>query len=224
MKNVSNNKKMEDVFREVYENKKWGLHTPTKTISGSGSIPIKSLPWYDFLTNFCAKNNIKSVVDLGCGDFVNSKYWLDEYTLNNQSIEYIGVDIYQPLIDQLKEMYTQSFITMNGFTDRDKLPTADILISKDVMQHWPNFAVMEFIDWVIECKYYKAIIICNTCMQSSDWDDTDYDGPTGRTGRGLDCEKFPLKKYPFQKVLEWDPTTRKRFKQISYLSLDSSIT
>src|SRR5258708_3166902 len=55
--------------------------------SGSGSTPSVTAPYRDFLTSFLRENNIRSVVDLGCGD------WQFSRLIDWSGIDYLGVDV-----------------------------------------------------------------------------------------------------------------------------------
>ena len=59
-----------DPFRRRYEDddSDWGGH------SGAGSLPFWTIGYRAMLENFIAMNEIKSIVDLGCGDWQFSKF------------------------------------------------------------------------------------------------------------------------------------------------------
>ncbi len=50
------------IFDEIYNKNIWGFG------SGHGSLPSVTKGYRKFLENFIKDNNIKSVVDYGCGD------------------------------------------------------------------------------------------------------------------------------------------------------------
>ena len=82
---------MELIFTNVYENKLWGdnnNNTEYKGSSGSGSdINYNINTFVPFLKQFIVDNNIKNVVDLGCGDFRCGKLIYDDL-----DILYTGYD------------------------------------------------------------------------------------------------------------------------------------
>ena len=61
---------------------------------------------------------------------------------------------------------------------------------KDVIQHWSLHNIYNFLDYLIENKNFKYILICNCCYQKQDNTDIE-DGDF----RELSCQYFPLKKY-----------------------------
>ena len=63
---------MEGLFTEIYEISWWGdnKNPEYKGSSGGGSDVEYNINTYvPFLKKFITENNIKSVIDLGCGDF-----------------------------------------------------------------------------------------------------------------------------------------------------------
>ena len=133
---------MESEFKNIYDNNKWGHG------SGDGSR-LKSVKDYmSFLERFLQDNNIKSVVDAGCGDWQFSK------DINWNDIDYKGFDIVDSVIENNLENFSDkniSFEVYNG--NPDDLPCADLLIVKDVLQHLPYEDTLEFINNFSKYKY-----------------------------------------------------------------------
>ncbi len=61
---------------------------------------------------------------------------------------------------------------------------------KDVLQHWSLDNIYTFLDYLIEYKKFKYILICNCCDQKQD----NTDIQNGKW-RALSCDYLPLKKY-----------------------------
>ena len=61
---------------------------------------------------------------------------------------------------------------------------------KDVIQHWSLDNIYSFLDYLVENKKFKYILICNCCNQMQD--NTDI---TNGDFRHLSYKYFPLKKY-----------------------------
>jgi SAM-dependent methyltransferase len=120
------------VFSDIYERGEWGVNENKKGNSGSGSDPRNAMTYIAFLQNFLAQNNIKSVVDLGCGD------WRLGREIRWGGVQYIGIDVVESVIHQNIENFSSpkiSFIVADGVDY--SLPKADLLICKDVLQHLP---------------------------------------------------------------------------------------
>jgi hypothetical protein len=70
---------------------------------------------------------------------------------------------------------------------------------KDVVQHWALKNIYEFLDYLVENKTFKYILICNCCSQKKDNTDISSGG-----FRCLSCEYLPLKKYNPTKLYNYD--------------------
>ena len=182
---------MEQIFTNIYENKEWGnnYNTEYSGSSGPGShIEYNINNYIPFLKHFIHNKNIKSVVDLGCGDFVSGKLIYDEL-----DIIYIGYDTYKKIIIHNLNQYSlpkYSFVYLDFCNNKECIMNADICILKDVIQHWTLINIYTLLDYLIEHKKFKYILICNCCNQVYDNIDIQ-DGGMNH----LSCEYLPLKKY-----------------------------
>ena len=82
---------MEQVFTYIYENNIWGnnLNSQYSGSSGDGStIEFNKDTYVNFVQNFIKDYGIKSVVDLGCGDFRCGSLIYDEL-----NVKYTGYDL-----------------------------------------------------------------------------------------------------------------------------------
>ena len=181
---------MERVFTNIYENKIWGDNNNREYngSSGGGSdLDYNKDTYVPFLKKFIIDNNIKNVVDLGCGDFKCGKLIYDDL-----DIKYTGYDTYKKIIDYNLKQHSLPkyfFEHLNIFDDKEIIKTADLCILKDVLQHWKMDEIYTFLDYLIENKIFKYILICNCCNQTKDNPDND-----GRS-TPLSINFFPLKKY-----------------------------
>jgi len=123
--------KMQEVFEEIYITQKWvqGRENP-ESLSGPGSFPEVVVNWINRLQNFLHEKKINSVVDYGCGDFVVYK------NFDWMNIQYTGIDISQKAIE-LAKINAPARENFKFICDKTfDLPTADLLIIKDVLGHW----------------------------------------------------------------------------------------
>jgi hypothetical protein len=182
---------METFFENVYENNEWGNNNNQyyKGSSGGGSGLNYNIDTYiPFLQNFIKDNKIKTIVDLGCGDFVCGKNIYD--TLDD--ISYTGYDIYIKIIEYNLKLFTlpkYNFIYSDFYNNKETLKNADLCILKDVLQHWKIEEIYNFMDYIIESKKFKYILIINCCNQkSNDFNNENRSSP-------LSIDYLPLKKY-----------------------------
>ena len=182
---------MEKVFTNIYENRAWGgnISKEFSGTSGSGStIEYNNQVYIPFLKKYITDNNIKTVVDLGCGDFRCGPLIYDSL-----DIVYNGYDAYNKIIEVHKKNYTSdkyNFTHLDFFNNCDRIASGDLCILKDVLQHWSLESIYKFMDNIVASKKFKHILLINCSYQ--DKDDTDIqDGGA----RPLSCNFLPLKKY-----------------------------
>lgn len=120
--------KIEEKFANKYKNNSW-LGSESKSGPGS-SLSINKL-LLELIEKFVQENNIKSIVDCGCGDF----NWMRKFDFNLIN-SYIGIDIVSPLIEENNSKYSNNkvkFIKSNMITDN--ILFSDLIICKDVLFH-----------------------------------------------------------------------------------------
>ena len=78
---------------------------------------------------------------------------------------------------------------MDFFNKKELIKKGDLCILKDVLQHWKINEIYTFLDYLVENKLFKFILICNCCNQIEDNpDNEDRSIP-------LSIDFLPLKKY-----------------------------
>jgi SAM-dependent methyltransferase len=138
---------MRKLFEEIYAENKW-LYG-----SGEGSQPKHTKRYAAFLQDFLRKNNIKSVVDMGCGDWQFSQF------IDWTGIDYQGFDVVKSVIEANQKKFSAPGIRFQlALGDGSDLPSTDLLIAKDVLQHWSNDAVKAFLP---NFKKYAYCLITN---------------------------------------------------------------
>ena len=189
---------MEKVFTDIYENKIWGDNYNLEYIGSSGGgsdIECNINTYVPFLKKLIIHNNIKNIVDLGCGDFKCGKLIYDDL-----NIQYTGYDTYKKIIDYHSrnvENPKYSFHHLDFFNNKEMILGGDLCILKDVIQHWKMDEIYTFLDYLVENKKFKYILICNCCNQKKDNPDNE-----GRS-TPLSVDYFPLKKYNPRKLYNY---------------------
>ena len=209
------------VFTEVYETNKWG---DNDNPNYEGSSGLGSAIWYNkktyipFIHKFLKKYKIKSVVDLGCGDF---RIGLLLYGKTN--IDYTGYDAYKGVIDynneRFKENHNFHFIhsDFTSVQERKKIKNADLCIIKDVLQHLPNDTIINFMNYIIKSNKFKYILIIN-CYNTTTENTKDYRKDiVGGEFSSLSALRYPLNKYGARVIYKWDT------KEVSLININKPI-
>jgi hypothetical protein len=182
---------MEEIFTNIYEKKIWGdnYNSEYNGTSGNGSeIYYNKDTYVPFLKKFIISNNIKNIVDLGCGDFKCGKLIYDDL-----DIKYTGYDAYKKIIDYNLKQHSLPkyfFEHLDFFNNKESIINGDLCILKDVIQHWKIDEIYTFLDYLVENKIFKYILISNCCHQTKDDPENNYDRFIP-----LSIDFFPLKKY-----------------------------
>jgi len=118
--------------------------------SGAGSHDPKIIdPYLNVLIAFLESFNKSLVVcDLGCGDFNIGKH------LTKYSKKYIAIDIVENLINRNKNLFKEDNLEFHCLDIiKNKLPAADCIILRQVLQHLSNKDIEEVIKKITAYKY-----------------------------------------------------------------------
>lgn len=141
----------EKIFTKIYETNHWGS---TESRSGPGSEMRQTKGLCLNLPRFFKKYDLKSILDIPCGDFNWMKH-VDMSCLDS----YVGADVVEELIQK------------NSIANRDKklsfqkmdivkgpLPKVDLVFTRDCFVHLSNNEVLSAIENIIRSnsKYFLS--------------------------------------------------------------------
>ena len=142
-------------FNRIYTEDVWGRDVAGKGTSGSGSTPEITREYRGYLQEFIKTHQVQSIVDAGCGD------WSFSSTIDWAGARYLGVDIASDVIEAVRTKHEHGNIAFRVGDITEELPAADLLISKDVLQHLPNALVQKFIRNNLKRGKYKWVLLTN---------------------------------------------------------------
>lgn len=162
------------VFDSIYQKKLWGNG------SGSGSDQKHAKAYLDIINSEIKNRNAKVIVDLGSGD---------------------GAIAGQIMAQELRAI---DCVKLNGFVrkldfynEKEMIPDGDLYLMKDVLHHWSNNMIRNWLGWFIGNR--KGVLIaCQDFHQHSDDDDCPIGGY-----RALRHTMSPLKKFRPVKIAEF---------------------
>ena len=131
------------VFRRIYDTAHWGGG------SGQGSRADVTSEYRSIVERLLRASDVRTVVDAGCGD------WEFARLVDWSHVTYVGIDIVPEVIEQNRDSFSTPNIDFACDDVRDgQLPRADLLLCKDVLQHWPVASVQTFLTSVTRrCRY-----------------------------------------------------------------------
>ena len=125
---------LEKRFSHIYRNNRWNSE---ESRSGKGSELIQTVEVRKIIPDIIKKYNIKSVLDIPCGDF----NYMKEIQIE---CDYIGADIVYDLVEDNKRKYPEiDFRYLNLICD--DLPKSDLVICRDCLVHLNTFDCIQSI-------------------------------------------------------------------------------
>lgn len=139
--------------------------------SGTGSIPWNNRAYITFLQNVLDTYQIKTVVDIACGDY---RLWKQIKYEGN----YLGIDIVQPVIDANNIKHANRRVQFINFNVLDEaappIQHPDLVIIKDVFIHLPYKDIIKMLH-AVNNMHPKYILLCEDAHYSG----VSYDIPAG---------------------------------------------
>jgi SAM-dependent methyltransferase len=172
---------MRAAFTRVYDGAAWTGG------SGPGSGEAETAVWRSFLAAYLRENDVHSVLDLGCGD------WQSTRLTDWSGIAYHGIDVVPGVVEACRDRYAAPGVTFRcADITTCPLPAADLIICKEVLQHWPNATV----------KAFRRRLAWRRCLLVNDW--APVGNPDIRPGgyRPLDLAAPPFR-WPVREVCRW---------------------
>jgi SAM-dependent methyltransferase len=174
---------MKEAFSDVYGRDDWNGG------SGRGSTPENTVEYRKVIEDFLRTHEIKRVVDIGCGD------WQFSRLIDWGKTEYIGIDTVPAVIEANRQRFGSRYQFECLDVSCDTLPPGDLVLMKDVLQHWPNDIILSFLP---RLEQYRFAILTN-CGNSS----PDLNTDIAMTGyRPLDLRQAPFN-YASEELLRY---------------------
>lgn len=175
----------EKVFSKIYADNVWGKG------SGIGSEPSATGAYIAMLQDFLCQHEIRSVVDFGCGD------WQFSQLIDWTGVRYFGFDVVASVIEANQRTFGADSISFHVAEVGARLPAADLVLCKDVLQHLPSSEVRRHL--VMFKSLYPHILITNDVFPEGNLN-LDIEAGQCRPLR-LDCAPFDE---PLEVALTWE--------------------
>tara|TARA_B100001121_G_scaffold299618_1_gene308544 strand:+ start:117 stop:839 length:723 start_codon:yes stop_codon:yes gene_type:complete len=147
-----------NTFKYIYLSNHWQNYFKSDSQdskSGPGSNLKYTSEMSKELQKFFIEKNIKTILDIGCGDFIWMNLLLNEYHIYDK---YLGLDIVDELIKNNKKKYSNNKISFKTFDlVKDEVPNGfDIILVRHVFIHLKNEQIINFLDLLknLNVKYF----------------------------------------------------------------------
>jgi len=138
------------IFTSIYKSKHWvrnpnDLSNEFISVSGPGSN-THSEQYKNLIKNFniiINKYDIKSIIDIPCGDFL----WIKKI-IQEKKIKYLGIDIVEELIQENKSKYQNENIKFStgDIVDFEIKEKYDLILVRDLLIHLDNTDITKILD------------------------------------------------------------------------------
>lgn len=143
-------KDLKKLFGRIYHENLWGGNKG-EFYSGPGSDDFVGVEYAKVVKDYIRKNNIRKVVDIGCGDFRVAKQFITD------DIDYTGIDVVPDLIANNQKLYGAHNIHFrNVDVTREDIPDADLCCIRQVLQHLSNDHIRTILD---KCRKFQHLIV-----------------------------------------------------------------
>lgn len=142
------NQTVEAIFTGIYQKNEWG--GPAGAFySGEGTYLPDNQKYVDAVRQFIRDRNIKSILEIGCGDF-----HMAGQVLEGLDVSYTGGDVVASLIQHHQQKYQTDRITFRVLNAiDDELPIADLVIIRQVLQHLSNAQIQKILTKLKPFRY-----------------------------------------------------------------------
>ena len=139
-------------FQELYDKNCWGNNC--KDVKVYDKMTYDTRYYMRTIQDVIEKYNIKNILDIGCGNWELMKFNNKYYEDNN--IKYLGTDIVDNNIIRNNLLYKNEVVEFKslGFIQAD----FDLVIIKDVIQHYDTEEAIEMIKKLIDNNKYVLCI------------------------------------------------------------------
>jgi SAM-dependent methyltransferase len=144
--------KVSDCFSKIYHTKLWGEADGEAFCSGGGSEAHFAVPYVKQVQTLIAEHKIRTVVDLGCGDFRVGRLLCAQGDL-----QYVGVDVVPDLIAYNQSRFGGPQVEFHcaNLID-DELPDGELCLIRQVLQHLSNAEISRVL---AKCAKYRVVLV-----------------------------------------------------------------
>lgn len=131
------------LFTSIYERQLWNGGNANVPLSGPGSSLGCTQTFRSVLESYIQQYEIKSILDLGCGDLT----WISTTSVfTSNTCKYWGYDVVESILAPARVKYASDsrkvFVTADITNENDAFPVIDLIIVRDVLFHLESQAIL----------------------------------------------------------------------------------
>ena len=151
-KNLSPTMTLEQKFNFIYENRLWGRDP--ERLSGPGSYGDCAETYLAFVRTFLSDYSIRSVTDIGCGDFNIGSQLCDLVD------RYYALDVSSTIVRRNRKRYGGFRNVTFAVADAcaGELPPAELVTVRQVLQHLTNDQISKVLNNIERSGFKYALI------------------------------------------------------------------
>ena len=163
---MNNKQILKNIFNDIYMNEKWNNKIKNVPLSGPGSSLEIAKNFMFFMDKFIKDYNIKSVIDIGCGDLT----WISKSNFfNDNNVIYLGMDISDFIINKNELNFpNKKFIVNNVVEKFDN--SCELIILRDVIFHLSNNDILNIFKNIKNKFKYICITNCKNKINNDNFD------------------------------------------------------
>jgi SAM-dependent methyltransferase len=136
IKNMEFGRSNTDIFDEIYRRRAWGGPDDDNPYSGPGTYDPSVPEYVAFILSFIEKNDIRTIVEIGCGDFAIGRLYASKVD------RYVGVDVSSVVVENNRLRNSSDTISfIHGDACDLNIEPADLCIIRQVLQHLDNGSI-----------------------------------------------------------------------------------
>ena len=136
---------LQNIFDRIYLTDEWNGG------SGPGSHPSNTAKYVKFLNSFIRENSIKSILDIGCGD------WQLMSMVDLSGVRYKGIDV-SPVATSFARSKAPAWADISNENIENITESFDLVHIKDVLQHL-EFSECRRILEIISSRHKSALVV-----------------------------------------------------------------
>jgi SAM-dependent methyltransferase len=130
-----------EAFTKIYQEHHWGGED-SDYCSGDGTVNPNTDRYITFLNEFIAQHGVRSILDIGCGDFRIMRQVVEA----NPQLHFTGADVVDDLVERNNRQFGNErirFVCLDAI--EDELPAAQLCTVRQVLQHLSNDQIQQIL-------------------------------------------------------------------------------